>query len=404
MAKLKALPQVYRNLSLIQFPFWAGVAISSYLTVFLQQQGFKPNQVGFINAVISVVAILATPFWGMVADMIRSIRKIFLFCMSLGIILWALIPVSFHLKIAPTVLVYIVVILGAMFRNPAVSLFDAFLVQRANLDQVPYGHVRLWGSFSFAVMSFMLSIILITLSVEITFYLYGIVIIPLLVIMGRMKGADSGRLTKRESFRSMGFGRLFRNYYFITFLFFSMAVYIPVNSIMVFLPYLIGAVGGNAAMYGIINGCRATVEIPVLFLMRSLRRKFPLPVIISGAAAVFCIEAFCLSRVGSFYQIVLLQSFHGIGGGVLIGSATNYVYSLAPEGLNSTAHTMYGAVNSIASIAGYILGGILISQMGIFSYYDVVGKVLIVALVYFCISLIVGVKVFNKPIPFLRNL
>jgi len=402
VSKIKALPRAYWNLSLLQFIFWTSIATGSYLTVFLQKEGYKPNQVGSVNAIVSIVTIMATPFWGMIADKIQSIRKIFILCLSIGIVLWALVPFSSSIVIGPLVLIYAVLILGAFFRNPGNSLFDAFSVQRADLDQLAYGHVRLWGSLSFAIMSFILSFILPRTGVEFTFYWYGIVLLPLLVLMWRMKGADTGRRTGRTgqvSLSSMGFGRLFRNYYFITYLIFAIFVYIPVNTLMVFLPYLIDAVGGDTAKFGLLNACRALVEIPVLFLLRGLRRKLPLPIIVGAAAIIFCIEALLCAHVVNLTQILILQAFHGIGGGLIIGTATNYVYSLAPEGLNSTAHTMNGAVHAIASIVGNLIGGFLIVGMGIFSYYRIMGLMLLFAVVYFYTSIFVGVKILHKPMP-----
>ena len=399
----KTLPRQYWNLSSLQLLFWSSIAASSYLTVFLQKQDFRPNQVGFINAVISVVSIITTPFWGMMADRIRSIRKIFILCMSIGIVLWVLVPVSSRITIGPLVLIYAVIILGAFFINPANSLFDAFSVQRSDLDSLPYGHVRLWGSLSFAIMSLFMSIILPFTGVEFSFCLYAIVLIPLLIIMWKMKGADMGRRTEHINFQNMGFGKLFRNYYFITYLFFALFIYMPVNTLMVFLPYLIEAVGGDTAKFGLLNACRAIVEIPILFLMRTFRRKLPLPLIVSGAAIIFCVEAFFCTRVTNLYQIIILQAFHGIGGAIMIGAATNYVYSLAPEGLNSTAHTINGAVTSIASIVGNLAGGFIILSMGIFSYYRVIFWTMLFALVYFYISIIVGTKILKKPLPALKS-
>ena len=216
--------------------------------------------------------------------------------------------------------------------------------------------------------------------------------------MVKKKGTDAGRHTGNIPVKNLGFTRLFKNYYFITFLFFAMFVNLPVSTLLPFLPYLIVAVGGETAKLGLLNGCRALVEIPVLLMLRSLRRKFPLPLVVSAAAIVFCIEAFCLTRVNSFFQIILLQAFHGIGGGLMIGAATNYVYSLAPEGLNSTAHAMYISIYSVAAILGNFFGGLIIKGVGIFSYFGIVCGVMIFALIYFYISLLVGIKILKKPI------
>ena len=402
MSKLKALPRTYWSLSSLEFLFRSSIAAASYLTVFLQRENFRPDQVGFINAAISIVAIVTTPLWGMLADRIRSIRKILIVCLSVSVVFWILTPSVSRISFGPLPLVYVVLISGALFKNPGYSLFDAFTVQRADLDGLAYGHVRLWGSFSFAVLCFLLSIILPYTGVGFSFYLYGAVLIPLLVILWKMKGADTGRHAGSGNLSGMGFGRLFGDYYFITFLLFAVIAYIPVNTLMVFLPYLIDAVGEDTAKFGLLNAARGLAEIPMLLLMRRLRRKMPLPAIIGGAASIFCVNAFLLAKVTGIYQILLLQAFHGIGGGLMIGSAAYYVYSLAPEGLNSTANSVNGAVAAVSSITGSMLGGFLILNMGVFSYYRIMSAMLFFAILFFGITLIVGIKILKKPLPVLK--
>ncbi|MDR3138579.1 MAG: MFS transporter [Treponema sp.] len=399
----QGVPKAYWRLSSIEFLFWFATATGTYLTVFLQKKGFMPTQVGFINAVNSLVMIFATPFWGMMADKIRSIRKVFLFCICIAAVLWAVIPFSSQIAVGPLVLMYLIVPLGSFFRMPANSLLDAFVVQRSDLDKVAYGHVRLWGSISFAIMNISLSAILPLTGVEVSFYLYGVAFLPLLIIMWQMKSADGAVLgvgrRKALSFKQMGFGRLFKNYYFITYLVFAVFIHMPANTSMAFLPYLVASVGGDTAQLGLISGYKALLEIPMLLLMRPLRRKFPLPVAIAGAGVFYSIEALLYSRANSLIGILFIQTLHGLGGGLMIGAATNYVYSLAPPGLNSTAHTMNGAANAIAAIVGSLSGGFLIVAIGIRSFYLLAGAVIAFALFYFLLSLFIGTKILKKPIP-----
>jgi PPP family 3-phenylpropionic acid transporter len=248
----------------------------------------------------------------------------------------------------------------------------------------------------------MLSLILPKTGVEISFYLLGIAFIPLIILMWKMKNADMGTQARHKSFRTMGFGRLFKNYFFITYLCTAVFLHMPVSTSMAFLPFLIANVGGDTTKYGLVIGCRALLEIPMLLLMRPLRRKFPLPVAICGAGVLFCLEAFSYTMATNFTQIVLAQIFHGLGQGFMIGGATNYVYSLAPEGLNSTAHTVHGAVNSLASIIGNLMGGLLIVTFGIQFFYRTVVGMIMFAVLFFITTLLIGIKILKKTLPTLK--
>ena len=394
--------RTFRHLSTIEFLFWFSAASANYLTVFLQRQGFQPNQVGIITAINAAVPILATPFWGMIADKIRSIRKIFLFCICFAVCFWALIPASSRIYIGPLMLLHFLIPVSSFFRNPAHSLMDAFVVQRTDLGHVSYGHVRLWGSIGWTVMCIILSMVLPRAGVEVSFYIYGITFIPLILIMGRMKDISTGAPREHRSFKSMDIGRLFKNYYFVSYLFCALFIQMPTSVSLTFLPYLVDAVGGNTAMYGLVAGYKALLEVPSLLLMRTLKRKFPLPAAISAAGILYIIEALLYTKANSLFQIIMIQTFHGLGGGLMIGAASVYVYTMAPEGLNSTAHTIHGGVNSIAAIIGSLAGGLLIMALGIRTFYVIIAMMLAFALLYFFISLVVGVKVLKKPIPFRR--
>jgi MFS family permease len=145
------------------------------------------------------------------------------------------------------------------------------------------------------------------------------------------------------------------------------------------------------------------MEIPALVLIPRLRRKFPLAAAIGGAVFIFAIEVFLYTRAKSLAQIARIQIIGGLGSGLWIGAVIRYVYLLAPKGLNSTALTTYSAVSAVSVIIGSPLGGILIGNIGIVSFYRVVCGLLVFSLLFLCGTLRAGVKVLNKPLPFLRD-
>jgi hypothetical protein len=109
------------------------------------------------------------------------------------------------------------------------------------------------------------------------------------------------------------------------------------------------------------------------------------------------------TRAKSLAQIARIQIIGGLGSGLWIGAVIRYVYLLAPKGLNSTALTTYSAVSAVSVIIGSPLGGILIGNIGIVSFYRVICGLLVFALLFLCGTLRAGVKVLNKPLPFLQD-
>jgi PPP family 3-phenylpropionic acid transporter len=398
--KFAGVPKSYWTLSSVSFLFYFALATGNYLTIFLQKNGFSPSQVGIINGINFAVSICATPLWGVMADKVRSNRKIIVFCMGVASILWALVPASSRVAVGPLFLMHLIIPLCSFFRLPAQSLMDAFNVQSCAREGVAYGNVRLWGSISFAIMSISLSAILPWTGVEVSFYMYGIAYLPLLFILSRMKDPNNGAAARKSiPFREMQFSRLFKEYYFITYMVFAIFMHMPINTSMAFLPYLVDMVGGDTAQFGLITGYKALLEVPMLLLMKPLRRRFPLPVAVILAGLLFTIEFSLYSYVNSLLQILAIQTLHGLAGGLIIGASTNYVYTMAPVGLNSTAHTVNGAMNSIAAIIGNMLGGFLITVIGIRRFYSVSAGIVTCAIIYFIITLMIGTKLLHKPIP-----
>jgi PPP family 3-phenylpropionic acid transporter len=392
----------YLRLSSVAFLYWFGTAACAYFTVLLQKNGYSAAQVGVINAVNSVITILATPFWGMAADKFRSIRKVVLSTLCVGIPLWIIVPASLKISLGPLPLLFIVVPLGCFFRNPHPSLVDAYVVQRCHRDDLNYGYVRLWGSISYTIASLGFSVILPRSGVELAYYMYGILCLPFMILMWNLRDPDvtaAGGQRKALTFRQMGFGRLFKNYYFITFLIFALFIYLPNTTSNAFMPYLMESVGGESARYGLITGLKALLEVPSLFFMRTLRKRFPLPILLAGAAIFYSTEALLYANAASMTHIVFIQIFQGLGGGLLIGSSANYLYSLSPPELTSTAQTMNGAIGATAAILGNLVGGALIVMVGIRHFYLIISGTMLFALVFFSGTLFVGIRVLHKKLP-----
>jgi PPP family 3-phenylpropionic acid transporter len=392
----------YVKLSSVAFLYWFGTASCAYFTVLLQKNGYSAAQVGAVNALNSMITIVATPFWGMMADKFRSIRNVILATLCVGIPLWMFIPLSLKIFLGPLTLMLVVVPLSCFFRNPHPSLVDAYMVQRCDRDGLTYGYVRLWGSISYTIASVGFSFVLPRVGVEFSYYVYGILILPFIILMWKLRDPDlsaAGAQRKTLTFRQMGFGRLFKNYYFITFLIFALFVYLPNTTSNAFMPYLMESVGGESARYGLITGLKALLEVPSLFFMRTLRRRFPLPAMLAGAAALYSVEALLYANASSMTHIIFIQILQGLAGGLLIGSSANYLYSLAPPELTSTAQTMNGAIAALAAILGNLLGGALIVMVGIRRFYLLVSGTLFCALIFFAATLFIGIRVLNKKLP-----
>lgn len=387
------------KLASIEAFYWIAIAIGGYLTVFMQNKGMAASTIGIINAVNSGVAIISVPFWGIVSDKLQSIKKVFIITLMSSMILFPLIALSSHLPVG-LLLIPVMVIATYFFRIPAQNLLESWVVQITNVKRMNYGAIRSTGSIAYAIVGIVISFILPYVGVECTFYVFPLFMLPTLLLgfsIRETTGQGSGK--KKMGFKDLHIGQLFGDYRYITFIIFVFLYSISTTSEFTFMPYLLENIGVDGSRFGAIYGYRAFFEVPSLFLMVYLRKKIPLRYLVMLGVLCYGIEVFLLSVAGSLTQMILSSTVAGIGSGLLIGSAMNYCFQIAPEQLKATAMTCYGAMGSIAGIVGNLYGGFVLDKFGIITMFRTNGIIIMAALVLYTVSIIFGQKVLKLKSP-----
>ena len=379
----------YLQFSGMEFLFWFAQCAGTYQTVFLQTMGYNATKVGVVTAVCSSIGIFSTLFWGMFSDRIRSIRKVFILCMAVGSFLWLFVPLTAKVMLGPLSLSLLFITVSTFFRAPTGPLIDNWAVSVANTEGMNYGLIRSAGSVSFAVMGISLGFILRKTGVNLSFYLYALLTVPLVLLCFFVKG-DTQRM-RPIPMRELHVERLLKNYRFITFLIFIILMNMPSTTMFSFLSFLVRGVHGDINMVGIIQGYKALLEVPMLILARPLaRRNVPYPALLICTACLFSLEAFLYAHAVNFTQLVMISTLHGLGGGLFIASASNYIFQLAPDGLKATAQTIFGAVNTVGAIIGSLIGGALMDAIGVQNFILYLSFVMLFAAVFYAATLLFG--------------
>lgn len=366
--------------------FWFAWAFGCYQSVYLQSVGFSASNLGVLNAVSSAVIIGSVSFWGMVSDRIGSIRRVLVIILSVGSLLYAMVP------FIPTgkpysVLLFTCMIPALNFFRGSVATFDENLVVRnCNELRLNFGVLRGLGSLLFTIGSVIIACILPVVGVPNTFWVSGLLMIPAIicVILAREPNA---RPRPKGTKGGMNLGELFKNRAYVSFLFFALIFYIAASCELNFIPYFMRAAEIPSEQYGIILALRAFMEIPFLVFMVRLRQRFPLRVLVLAAPVLMALE--CLGFglfVHSMPGMLLCCMFFGLGQGLFIGSSLNYLYELAPENLKASAQAFFASVSSIAGILGNLLGGVLFDAIGARPFYTVVGCAYLLSSLIFLLS------------------
>lgn len=391
MKKLRSAslsPQAAESLRLagVQGFFWAAMAVGNYLSVYLQNNGFPAARFGLLNAIACAVSILAMTFWGVISDRTGSVRKIVILTLTLGCGLYALVPlIPADLPVSPVLfLIFIPAI--SFFRTPMAPFVDNLTVRNCAEHGLNYGAIRSSGSFLFAIAGVLVVNLLIPgLGLRSTFWAMGLVMLVAIVLTWFCYEPQGGG--KRAKKTTAGSGELFRNPKFVTFLIFCFVFQMGMTFESGFLPYLMADLDIDSTNLGLILSVRALMEIPFLFFIAKLRRRIKLHHLIMMGAALMGLEALLFSFfVHSLPQMLVFAAFYGLGGGLWIGTSTNYIYELAPAHLRATAHGLFISVSQISGILSNLLGGVLFDLIGGKPFYCVVSCVFALSIVIFALS------------------
>lgn len=373
----------------IELFYWMAIAVGNYIVVFLQKQGYSASEIGMINAVNSAIVLIASPLWGVISDKVRSIKKVFLLTITISIILFPMVAAAAHLPKWSSPVVIACIIVCFFFRNPAQSLMDSMVVQNCNVKRIQYGPARAMGSISYAIASIILSFILPYIGIEITFYVYPLFMLPCILLSIAEPEVNVGP-RKSLSFKELHIEELIRNYAYMTFLMFVFIYSVALNAGYNFLPFLMEHIGEEGSRYSMLTGYRAFLEAPALFLIVFLRKRFKLQVLIVMAVVCFSVEPFLLTLCTGIWQMLIVTTIYGIGSGLMIGSATNYCFSIAPDRLKATAMTLYGTVGGLSGIVGNLAGGSILDQYGVIVLYRVMSICSFSALGFYLITTLIG--------------
>lgn len=389
------------NLSVIEFLYWMAASAASFTVVYLQERGMSSSQVGVVMAMLNVFGILAPPFWGMISDKLRSIKKVLLLCLVLGSLVFALIPFTSNYYMGPWMVAVVALLISSFFRTPTMSLLDSWMIRNVNTESnMSYGSIRLWGSIGYAIMAFLFGIIIKKMgSAANTFYLYGILNLPLIFLFLFRKGDEDAGSKKPLSFRELQVGRLTKNFFLVTFLLFNTILYLPVQSTFTFLPYLITEIAGDSSSLGTIISIKALMEVPMLIASTYLVRRFGVVKMIILGGMLYTLEQFSYMICHSIPQVTMVMVLHGTAYGIYLACSVSYIYMLAPKELSATAQTVCGALSALAGILGNLVGGYLIDAMGIRSYYGISGIIVLVALALFLLTFPIGKRFFHQTLP-----
>ena len=393
--------QAIRYFALIQALYYASTGLWNYLNIYLREIGFSPRQLGNVSAVGILAAMIVLPLMGILADKIRSPKKLFTWFLGLMLPLLLLYP-AMDLAGVRWLLPYMVLTVAMLVctRVPAAFLESWNGMEMERLG-VSYGVIRRFGSLGFVIIclgsSAVVGSVLPTWSCCVIMAVVGL---PLLWLV-RKPGAETAaaQVPKKEKFSGKEvLSLVFGNYYFLIFLLLHLGFCAFQGTVNLCLSYLMDYAGAPNAYVGILSGYRAAVEIGAMFWLSSTKRKPPHWVILSIACLLVAAEHLIYPWTTSFPALVAASTLTGIGGGLYFGISANFVLQTVDNRAANTAMSVQAVINGAAGIAGTALGGIIIDAYGVTALTTGVGVLTLVTTAIFAGGILLGRRVWKIPL------
>lgn len=335
-----------------------------FFNLYCYELGFSGWQIGSLSATRSIVLILFSIGWSVLADRFQRRRAIYLCCNFSSAALWALflLTTDFFWMLAIT-------IAYGIFYAPLIAFLEAFAMDMLGKDKKRYGRMRAWGSLAFITVVMVLGRII---------DLYTIKIIISLILAGSWV----------QALVALGFPRIQP----VTLKPFGpklKGLFTPKVTVFLFCAFLmLASHGAYYAFFSIhlrslkfdnffIGLCWATAvgaEIVAMIFSERIFKRFGYQTVLIFSFAVAVLRWSGLWVVSSPAGILVLQAAHAVTYGTFHMASILYMDALAPAEAKTTAQALNNAVTyGLGLMVGFFISGALYEQLGSFALFAISG-------------------------------
>lgn len=359
------MPHGYWRLSSFYFFYFAALgAYVPFWSLFLQDSGFNPAQIGVLSALLVGSKLVAPNFWGWLAD--RSGR-------SLAIIRWtsmaAALAFSGFLWVKGYRQFALLTVVFGLFWNAPLPLYEALTLAHLQEQADRYSRIRLWGSVGF---------ILAVLGLGQMLEIYPVRYLPYLVAGFIILTWLSAAFTRpanpvKRSTETGNHGNKTRKIELLAFLFIYVLIQIGHAPYYVFYTIYLQDHLYTTTTTGLLWSLGVVAEIVLFLWMKPLLGRYALRTILM-ASLFFSVLRWLL--IGHFVDqialVVFAQLLHAATFGGTHIAAIHFVHDYFPPQQQSSGQALYHSFSfGLGGMVGSYLSGQYWETMGSHFVYTV---------------------------------
>ncbi|RLN91746.1 hypothetical protein BBJ28_00026498 [Nothophytophthora sp. Chile5] len=380
-------------------------SVANFLAVFYQQTaGFSKVQIGLLQTLPCVCAMVSPPIWGAIADYIQNQRLVHNFCIiSGGLLMFSIQYFSWSYELTLAVLV-----LANFQAMPAGSLMDHAVLDMIEKVGGEYGKQRLFGAVGWGTGAYITGLAVASAGISWAFNISLIFMVMSLLVLrtippvkhGHHNDTHSALETGGESAQQPSFANNMRRIaekkdvlMLLVVVVFMGLMYGVLSSFLAL--NLFNLSGGNAQIVGIAIMCETISELPAFFFSHAIIKKLGTVKVLLVSILAYALRITYYSVMTNAWSAIPFEFLHGCTFGLAWAACTQYVYAAAPKGCEGTVMGLLNATqNGLARAVGTMIGGYFYQHHGARAMWVVTDMAVPLALI--CLAVFAFLKRDNE--------
>jgi MFS family permease len=330
-------------------------AFLPYLNLYYERLGMSGVQIGTFTAIAIFVGALSGLILSGIADAHTWQNQILRIALLLCTIMVFILSKA---TILPEIIVMIA--FYALCNGPIIPILDSSALEAAKTYQSNYGSLRLWGTIGWSISSLIVGTLIENFDMRWFFYSY----IAFMSLTFFMSLTHSIHMPRLKASISQGLNQLLRPHFFI-FLLSILLVAVTFGGFNSFLSIYLDGINASEGMIGLAWTLASLSEIPILFAAGRLIKKISASGLLKVSFLAYALRWLLLSFISNPILALLTQLLQGISFASFLVGGITYISELAPEGLNTTAQSIFTSISyGLAAIVGSLLGGYFYDTWG----------------------------------------
>jgi len=304
--------------------------------------------------IMSAAGMLVQPVYGFICDKLQSEKKLTISLLVISAVFFALLPLT--LRSGNMVLIFLNMTGIAVTGVQVNGLLDAWIVGlKQEYQSVNYGLIRGCGSFAYALSAQLMGTITVMYGHDARIWIGGaamtLTAAAALTFQSAARTHNTAVLNPEEKENKTLKGAealklVFSSKPYCLLLAVSFFLFLSSMAITTLIQLLARDFGGSTAHIGTATAVMAVSEVPFMFLMAILIKKFGYKRLLILCSAAYVIRMIMTASVTTVNGLIYVQLFQAVTYAVLLPLSMSYFSRIVDERVRSTAVTIYCAVTT----------------------------------------------------------